>query len=138
MDEHFKIEAAAISGAMKRFRDRSELFKETGAVHSAMIIDRRGEELAFADDIGRHNALDKVVGDCVLRQIPLADKLLLSSGRLSVEMVSKGVRAGLPVVISPGAPTDRAVEIARAADLTLVGFARDERMNVYAAEWRLA
>lgn len=138
VDEHFKIDAAVISGAMKRFRGRSELFKETGAVHSAMIIDRRGEELAFAEDIGRHNALDKVVGDCVLRGTALADKLLLTSGRLTAEMVSKCVRAGLPVVISPGAPTDAAVEIAGAAKLTLVGFARDDRMNVYTAEWRLA
>ena len=137
-DTSLRIEAAAIFEAMKCFRNRSELFKATGAVHGAAIVDARGEEFAFADDIGRHNALDKVVGECVLREIPLADKLLLTSGRLSVEMVSKCVRAGLPVVISPGAPTDAAVEIAGAAKLTLVGFARDDRMNVYTAEWKIA
>ena len=138
IDESFRIEAAVIFEAMRRFRDRSELFKETGAVHGAMIISTRGEEFSFADDIGRHNALDKAVGACVLRGIALADKALLTSGRLSAEMISKCAWAGIPLVASPGAPTDAAIEIGTVAKLTLVGFARGDRMNVYTADWRIA
>lgn len=123
---------------MRRFNKRSELFRLTGAVHSAAVVDGKGTEIAFADDIGRHNALDKVIGRCVLDGIALTDKVVLVSGRLSAELAAKCVRSSVALVASPGAATDLAMRIARASNLTLVGFVRGDRMNVYTAEWRLA
>ena len=137
IDMSFRVEGAVISDAVRRFRKRPELFRLTGGVHSASVVDARGEEIAFAEDIGRHNAVDKVVGACLLRGIPLADKMALVSGRLSSELAAKCVRASLAVVTSLGAPTDLALRIAKATRLTLVGFARGDRMNVYSAEWRI-
>jgi FdhD protein len=137
IDMAFRVEAAVVSDAMRRFNRRSELFRLTGAVHSAAVVDGKGEEMAFADDIGRHNALDKVIGRCVLDGIALTDKVVLVSGRLSAELAAKCVRSSVALVASPGAATDFAIRIARASNLTLVGFTRGDRMNVYTAEWRL-
>ena len=138
IDMAFRVEAAVVSDAMRRFNRRSDLFRLTGAVHSAAVVDGKGAEVAFADDIGRHNALDKVIGRCVLDGIALTDKVVLVSGRLSAELAAKCVRSSVALVASPGAPTDLAMRIARASKLTLVGFARGDRMNIYTAEWRLA
>lgn len=138
IDLSFRVGSAVISEAMRRLSRRSEVFRLTGGVHSASVVNARGEEIVFADDIGRHNALDKVVGACVLRGIPLADKIALVSGRLSSELAAKCVRSGVALVASAGAPTDLALRIAGATRLTLVGFARGGRMNVYSEDWRLA
>jgi FdhD protein len=138
IDLSFRVGSAVVSEAMRRLRRRSEVFRLTGGVHSASIVNARGEEIVFADDIGRHNALDKVVGACVLRGIQLTDKMALVSGRLSSELAAKCVRSGVALVASPGAPTDLALRIARATRLTLVGFARGDRMNVYSEDWRIA
>ncbi len=137
IDLSFRVERAVVSEAMRRLRRRSEVFRLTGGVHSAFIVDVRGEEIAFADDIGRHNALDKVVGACVLRGIQLTDKMALVSGRLSSDLAAKSVRSGVALVASLGAPTDLALRIAKTTRLTLVGFARGDRMNVYSEDWRL-
>ena len=138
IDMAFRVEAAVVSDAMRRFNRRSDLFRLTGAVHSAAVVDGKGAEVAFADDIGRPHALDKVIGRCVLDGIALTDKVGLVSGRLSAELAAKCVRSSVALVASPGAPTDLAMRIARASKLTLVGFARGDRMNIYTAEWRLA
>jgi FdhD protein len=137
IDMAFRAEAAVVTDAMRRFNRRSELFKLTGAVHSAAVVDAKGHEVAFADDIGRHNALDKVIGHCALRGIALADKIVLVSGRLSAELAAKCARSGVALAASPGAATDLAIRIAKVMKLTLVGFARGDRMNVYTAEWRM-
>lgn len=136
LDTSFAISADTISRAMRTFLHRSDLFVETGGVHAAAIA--AGDELvAFAEDIGRHNAFDKVIGACRRQGIALLDKIALVTGRLSLELVAKAVPASLPVLVSRGAPTDAAVRLADEANLTLVGFARADRMNVYAAEWRI-
>jgi len=137
IDPSFAIEADTISRAMTAFMRRSTLFQETGGVHSAAIC--AGEEVvAFADDIGRHNAFDKVVGACRRQGTGLIDKIALVTGRLSRELVAKAVPVSLPVVVSRGAPTAAGVALADRANLTLVGFARAGRMNVYTAAWRIA
>ncbi|MFO8015164.1 MAG: formate dehydrogenase accessory sulfurtransferase FdhD [Phycisphaerae bacterium] len=114
----------------------SALFRDTGAVHLAAATD--GESLsAFAEDIGRHNAVDKTIGRCLLQGVPLGERAILTTGRASADIVAKAARAGLPVVVSRGATTSRAIELARLANLTVVGFARRGRMNAYTAPGRL-
>jgi FdhD protein len=124
----------AISGLMQEFSRRSEAHRQTGGVHAAALADGSGI-LLFREDIGRHNAVDKVVGAWL--NVGLGGPILLSSGRLSSEIVAKAARCALPVVVSRSAPTDRAVSLAREAGITLVGFARGRRMNVYSAEERI-
>lgn len=125
-----------IGGIFKVFQVKSEAYKLTGGVHSAALSD--GENiLVFAEDIGRHNAVDKVIGYALLEQIPFEGKIMLASGRLSSEIVSKCARCGIPVVVSRAAPTSLAVDIAESAGLTLIGFMRGSRMNVYSGRQRI-
>jgi FdhD protein len=130
------VSAAAVPGLMKQFQTMSPLFRATGGVHSAAII-QDGQFVAFADDIGRHNAVDKVVGACALKRVPLDTIFLVTSGRISLEVALKAARLRIPVVISPSAPTDRAIEVAARVHTTLIGFARGRRMTVYSADWRV-
>ncbi|MFW6108025.1 MAG: formate dehydrogenase accessory sulfurtransferase FdhD [bacterium] len=132
----FETAAAELSAAMRAFQARSVVYRETGGVHSAGVA-AAGELIAFAEDVGRHNAVDKVVGHCLLNGESLDHKVLLSSGRLSLDVVAKAIRADVPVLASRSAPTEAAVRLARAAHLTLVGFLRGDRMNIYSAEWRV-
>ncbi len=118
------------------FQKKSDGYKSTGGVHSAALADN-GHILVFTEDIGRHNAVDKVIGYALLENIPFPGKIMLASGRLSSEIVSKCVRCGIPVIVSRAAPTSLAVEIADAAGLTLVGFVRGERMNIYTGTERI-
>ncbi len=116
---------------LKEMQNNSALFKATGGVHSAALADR--EQLLFcSEDIGRHNAVDKIVGRCILDNISMDDKILLTSGRLSSEIVIKGAKMGFPIIVSRSAPTTLSVEIAAKLGITLVGFARGKRLNIYA------
>jgi len=130
------FDSATIKAVFKEFQQRAELFRLTGCVHSAALSDGR-EIFVFAEDIGRHNAVDKVIGYCILENIPFAGKMLLVSGRLSSEMVSKCARWALPVIASRTAPTDLAIEIAEKSGMTLIGFVRGARMNIYANTQRV-
>jgi len=126
----FKLSAAKIISLMHEFNCRSELFQKSGAVHSTALI--AGSRRYFAEDVGRHNALDKVVGAYLADSFPQGEPaLILTSGRVSTEIMLKTARAGLGGLISRSAPTDRAVEMARELDLLLIGFARGERFNIY-------
>jgi FdhD protein len=126
----FSIPAQDIIELAAGFRKGSRLFEETGGVHSAALTDGSGF-LAFADDIGRHNAVDKVFGKCFMGGIETRDRILLTTGRVSSEVLIKAAKRGVPVVVSRGAPTSLAVELAEKLGVTLVGFARGRRMNVY-------
>ena len=129
----------AMMGELER---ASRLFKATGGVHLAALSAGDGL-LDVAEDIGRHNAVDKVIGRALRQacespgQPALGEVMLLTTGRLSSEIVTKAHRIGVPVVVSRSAPTTAAVDRARQADLCLVGFARGRRLNVYSAPWRL-
>jgi FdhD protein len=125
-----------IKDLYREFQKKSEGYKSTGGVHSAALADDR-HMLVFTEDIGRHNAVDKVIGYALLENIPLSGKIMLASGRLSSEIVSKCARSGIPVIVSRAAPTSLAVKIAYASGVTLVGFVRGERMNVYAGTQRV-
>ncbi len=109
----------------------SEIFRVTGGTHSAALFDIRGKCLTHIEDVGRHNAVDKVIGSCILHDIQMKDKILAVSGRLSEEVVFKCVRAYIPILISLSAPLSRGVRLARAAGITLIGFARGSKFNVY-------
>lgn len=114
-----------------RFLLTSQLFRATGSIHSALLaVD--GEERYYAEDLGRHNAIDKVVGMAAGAGAPMGRCVLYTSGRLPVGMARKAVRAGIPVVVSRSAPTDLTLELARETGLTVIGFAREGRMNLYA------
>ena len=115
---------------MKKFRSISNLFLKTGGVHSAALVDRKNI-LLFAEDIGRHNAVDKLIGKAFLAGIPVTDKVLLSSGRISGEILTKVIRNRIPVLISRTAPTCMSITHAEDHGVTLVGFARGNRMNIY-------
>ena len=119
--------------------DDSVLFRETGGVHSVALCDREGSTLLRTEDIGRHNACDKLLGAVLLHGgFEPAQCIMMCTGRLSSEMVIKAWRLGVPVLASRSAPTSRAVEIAQSAQLTLVGFVRGKRLNVYCHPQRVA
>lgn len=112
------------------FLTRSELFQATGNVHSAMIT--RGEEaLLFAEDMSRHNAVDKALGKADLQDLDLSECALFTSGRIPSEIVLKAIRAGVPIVVSRSAPTDSALSLARHYGLQVIGFSRGDRMTAY-------
>lgn len=122
---------ATVMETAGRFLLTSELFRSTGSVHSA-LLEVAGEERYYAEDLGRHNAIDKVVGMAMAGGVDFGRCVLYTSGRLPVGMARKAVRAGIPVVVSRSAPTDLTLELAAYTGLTVIGFAREERMNLYA------
>ncbi|MFC1496613.1 formate dehydrogenase accessory sulfurtransferase FdhD [Candidatus Margulisiibacteriota bacterium] len=130
------VTAGAILKLMQEFQQKSEVFKETGGVHSAALC-QKDKIVQFAEDIGRHNAVDKIVGGLVLEGGGAQDKYLLLSGRISSEMLLKASRVGFPIIVSRAAPTDMAVRLAKRLKITLVGFARGSRMNIYSEERRI-
>ncbi len=117
----------------ERLRGGQGVFDSTGGLHAAGLFDTAGELVAIREDVGRHNALDKLVGWAVLEgRVPLDDHLLLVSGRSSYEILQKAIVAGLPMVCGISAPSSLAVDLAERFGVTLVGFLRDRRCNVYA------
>jgi FdhD protein len=125
-----RISSAEIQNLLKEFRSISRLFMKTGGVHSAALAARKGIHL-FAEDIGRHNAVDKLIGKAFLDGIPVEDKILLSSGRISGEIMTKVIRNRIPIIISRTAPTCMSITYAEDHGITLIGFARGNRMNIY-------
>ncbi|WP_347491629.1 formate dehydrogenase accessory sulfurtransferase FdhD [Desulfoscipio sp. XC116] len=124
------ISSSAVSALREKVEGLSDLFVATGGVHGAALSD--GEQiLCFFEDVGRHNALDKITGWCLLQGVPAQDKILLFSGRISSEILIKSARLGIPVIVSRSASTDLAIELAGQLGITLVGFARGNRMNIY-------
>jgi len=116
---------------------RQAAYRAAGGIHAAAVFDNGGQPLVVCEDIGRHNAVDKAVGYCLLRGIPLHDKLLVSTGRASYDMVAKGVRLGVPIIASISSPTSMAVELAEALNCTLLGYLRGKTLNVYTHGWRI-
>lgn len=112
-------------------------YRAAGGIHAASVFDPYGRAVVVCEDIGRHNAVDKAAGYCLLRNIPLQDKILVSTGRASYDMVAKGVRLGVPIMASISSPTSLAVELAEALNCTLVGYLRGKALNVYTHGWRL-
>jgi FdhD protein len=119
-------------------RTAQRAFDETGGLHAAGLFSPRGELMAIHEDVGRHNALDKLVGSQVLaKAMPLHDRILMVSGRVSFEIVQKAAVAGIPIVCAVSAPSDLAIEAAERLGVTLVGFLREDGFNVYAHDERI-
>jgi len=136
---HARVPADVIAGLPMRLRERQPLFERTGGLHAAGIFTWTGELIASAEDVGRHNAVDKVIGTMLLRDaIPLETSALCVSGRTSYEIVQKAWCAGIPLVASVSAPSSLAVSLARDANITLVGFVRDGSLNIYTGAERIA
>jgi FdhD protein len=132
------ITPAAMFKCYGEVLERDDAYKRTGAYHYAFLFDPvKSRVLAYAIDIGRHNAIDKVVGVALSQGVDPSKAALFSTGRVTIDMVLKAVRARLPIVISRSAPLDQAVELARQFDQTLVGFLRTSRFNVYSAPQRV-
>ena len=133
------VAASLLPPLADALRERQRLFERTGGLHAAGLFDEAGALAALREDIGRHNAVDKVVGRAVLdRRIPLARSILAVSGRAGYELVQKAVAAGIPLMVAVGAPSTLAVATAQRFGLTLVGFLRGERFNVYSRPDRIA
>ncbi len=127
------IAAATLSALPEALRAAQPLFARTGGVHASGLFAADGTRDAAREDVGRHNALDKLIGWALPRgRLPLADRLLVVSGRVSYEIVQKAIAAGLPLIAAVGAPSTLAIELAEEFAVTLVGFVRDGGMNVYA------
>jgi FdhD protein len=132
------VDPSALPGLVERLRSGQGVFERTGGLHAAGLFTARGELICMREDIGRHNAVDKVVGRLLLDGgLPARDTVLVVSGRAGYEIVQKSVTAGMPVLAAVGAPSSLAVALSREFNQTLVGFLRGERFNVYAAPERL-
>lgn len=130
--------APVIQSLPKKLREAQRVFDRTGGLHACGLFDLSGELVLVREDIGRHNALDKVIGRAVLDDsLPLSERVLLVSGRASFELVQKAVMAGIPILAAVGAPSSLAVKTALRFQMTLIGFLRDDRFNVYSCPWRL-
>jgi len=132
-----KVKAKIIQKSVTDLNVMAETFRKTGGVHAAAIYAVNGKLLAFAEDVGRHNAVDKAVGKAALKNTSFSNCFLALSGRLSGDVVLKAARVGIPIVASISAALNSGIEVARKANLTLVGFVRGKRMNVYNAPERI-
>ena len=121
---------------MNKFTSFSIQFSSTGCFHSAAMVENN-EIAIFYDDIGRHNAIDKVVGSIAINNSGFSNKILLTTGRVPVEIIQKVIHTGIKVIISKSPPTFQAVNIASKNDITLIGFVRNNKMNIYSGIQRL-
>ena len=133
-----EIAAEKIYSLPEKLREAQGLFEATGGLHAAALFDAEGDLLALREDVGRHNATDKLVGWALLEgRLPLGDHAVMVSGRSSFEILQKCLTAGVPIVCAISAPSSLAVDVARRFNITLVGFLRGNRFNVYSAPERV-
>jgi len=128
--ENFSIDIERVFSLFEEFNAKSQNFKLTGSLHSAGLSFDYGVQF-FAEDVGRHNAVDKVIGMALLNEAPLDSAFLLTTGRISLEIVKKAIISKIPVIISHSAPTTFAIDMAKTYNVTLLGFLRGKRCNIY-------
>lgn len=136
INSSLRIQYGKILTLMKEFSSKSEVFENTGGVHSAALS--QGDEiLIFHEDVGRHNALDKVLGEAFMKDLDFSRMILLTSGRISSEMLLKAGKRGIAIVVSRSAPMDLALKMGMELNITVVGFVRGQRMNIYTSRERI-
>jgi len=137
INSQIEISPREVFTLMDDFIGRSDVYKATGGVHSAALCTTK-KIILFSEDIGRHNAIDKVFGECLLMDIPMDNRLLVTSGRVSSEIVLKVAKRNIPILISKSAPTHRGITLAEDLGITLIGFVRGKKMNLYSHTRRMA
>lgn len=134
----FEVPADVIKSLPEKLREGQRVFDQTGGLHAAGLFDSAGALLSLREDVGRHNAVDKLVGESLLAgALPLADRVLLVSGRVSFEIVQKAAMGGIPIIAAISAPSSLAVEAGERLGVTVAGFVRDDRFNVYCHPGRI-
>ena len=138
LSDKIKIGQTEVALAISGLRSNQRIFEITGGTHACARVSPSGEVIDIAEDIGRHNAMDKLVGAAMGGEIfPIGDEMVVVSGRASFELVQKALRAGFPIFIAVGAPSTLAVDLANEHGMTLIGFAREDRMTVFSGNRRL-
>ncbi len=137
VESRIQISAHEVLSLVGDFQHRYEVYRATGGVHSAALCDTKSI-VVFNEDIGRHNAIDKIFGECTLKDIPTDERVVITSGRISSEILLKVAKRNIPIIISKSAPTDLGVKLADDLGITLLGFVRGKRINAYTNDWRIA
>jgi FdhD protein len=138
IQDNIKVDKEVIHGLPKALREAQQIFEHTGGLHAVGLFDLNGKLLLTREDVGRHNAMDKIVGACLFKkEIPLSETILMVSGRASFELVQKALRAGAPIMAAVGAPSSLAVILAKDLGMTLMGFVRGASFNVYCGSQRI-
>ncbi len=137
VESQVTVKPEEVFSLMKQLNERAELYRFSGGVHTSALCNN-SNVLVVAEDIGRHNTLDKIMGECLLSRLPTEDKLLLTTGRISSEMLSKVARMRTPIIVSRSSPTDRSISLAEKSGITLIGYVRGNRLSVYSHAERLA
>ncbi len=139
LEDNCMVDRSVLLGLPKALGSSQDTFKRTGGLHACALFDLEGNLLAAREDVGRHNALDKVIGWALLaNKLPLSQRILLLSGRASFEMAQKALAGGIPIIAAISAPSSLAVMFARESGQTLIGFLREPRMNIYTGERRIS
>jgi len=137
IDTSLKINPSLVYSLISEMQERADFFKLTGGVHSCALADKNGSIILFSEDISRYNTIDKILGEAFVNDISTEDKIILTSCRITSGILRKIITGKVPVIISRAAPTDRTIELAQRAGVTLVGFVRGERMNIYSHPQRM-
>ena len=136
VDSDLVVTPEEVLSLMKQLYQQQNLFQLGGGIHCSALCDRK-QILVVAEDIGRHNTLDKIMGECLMRRLPTQDRILLTTGRVSSEMLLKAARMQTPIIVSRGSPTERAISLGNDLSITVIGYARGSRLSVFSGEERL-
>ena len=136
VESQMKISADEVFALVNKFQHGSQLYLATHGVHSAALCDKKSI-LVFSEDVGRHNAIDKIFGKCLLEDVPTHDQIIITSGRISSEILHKVAKKSIPIIISISAPTNLGVRLADNLGITLISGVRGKKMNVYTGGWRI-